>query len=159
MIISIKHAVTESDWQQVKNRLHELLAFEKALRPQRKDPDSTINGAFRYVRENIAQHQGTCLVAVNEEGIVLGFMTGWVDGGDGLDKHSRTGAISDAYVAPPYRNRSLFKGMLAEMARHFAVIGGLQRLTLDTLGTNRNMQTVLSRSGFSQHKIYYEISL
>ncbi|MDB5477550.1 MAG: hypothetical protein JWM96_45 [Alphaproteobacteria bacterium] len=42
----VKHAQTETEWAQVKTLLAELLAFEIALRPQRKETAAIIDGAF-----------------------------------------------------------------------------------------------------------------
>lgn len=157
--ITIKHVTTEDEWQQMKILLAELLAFEKSLRPQRKDTENVIHGAFRYVRENITARQGAAILALDNEGKAIGFINGWLDGGDGLDAdYPQSGSISDAYVVPLFREQGVFKKLNQAMATHFKSQGVL-RMETYTLGNNLAMQEILKKAGFTPHKVFFEIKL
>ncbi|MDB5477549.1 MAG: Acetyltransferase family [Alphaproteobacteria bacterium] len=111
------------------------------------------------MRENIALHQGACIIALDDHNNAIGFITGWLEGGDGLDSGNyHSGGISDVFVLLNWRGQGVFTAMLAEMAAHFRA-QGMTRMETYTLGMNRAMQDILARSGFAPHKVYYEISL
>lgn len=158
-LFSIIPASTESDWQQAKELLEELLAFENVLRPQRKSTDKVINSALRYVRQNITEQNGLCLLALDHNNQAIGFMNGWIENGDGLDQgDNRLGYISDAYIKPEFRNAFLFKQIGKEMAAHFLALG-ISRLSFDTLGNNTRMQRLFIRFGFMPHKVIFQLEI
>lgn len=148
-----------SDWDDIKPLLHELQAFEKSLRPQRKDADSVIDGALRYVHDNVVAHQGACFIARDAHKRAIGFIAGWVVSGDGLDcGDNRIGEISDAYVVPDCRRQGVLTQLLAAMEDHFRR-QGITRLGIYTLAANQVMQQALSRAAFRSHKLYFEMIL
>lgn len=156
MTFAVVPVHTESDWQRVAPLSRALQAFEQSIRPQRKAVDNIATGALRYIREQIAAHDGTCFLAQNDNGQAIGFIAGWVVLGDGLDKgDNRLGEIVDVFVDPAHRRSGVFQSLLQHMTTHFAGLG-VQNLTLSTLAANGDMQQVLKRCGFTQHRLVYE---
>lgn len=154
----IKRITSEHDWQQMKILLAELLAFENVLRPERKNTQDIIEGAFNYVRQNIAAHNGASFLACNENGEAVGFINAWVDCGDGLNQDTRIGTISDCYIRQDYRGRFIAQKLLQAMTEHFAAVN-VRVLSAETLGTNIRMQKLFAHAGFKVHKMTFEKDL
>lgn len=154
----IRKATTEHDWEQVKSCVIALCAYEKTIRPQRTEFTLESKGPVNFVKENIAKHQGICLLAYeNEMQEAIGYLAAWVESGDGLDKGSnKIGWIGDAFVHEEHRGKGIFTSLLELAIKHFHDLG-IQRIGTDTLGTNTAMQEILQKRGFTPHKIVYEI--
>ena len=152
----ITHVLTLSDWQEVRSLQNKLIAFEQSIRLQRKC--STGDGPFNYLKENIIQNNGVCLLAWNND-IAVGFISGWITKGDGLDQgDNRIGYICDCFVLPEHRNQKVFKSLLSEMINYFHV-RDIKNISTDTLGSNQDMQMVLEKSGFKIHRVIYEMPI
>ncbi len=153
---SIKQATTEIEWQQVKILQHQLLVHEKSLRPQRSERSILSEGPLRYLKENIAAHQGACFIATDQKGNIIGFLAGWIEAGDGLDEgDNRIGKICDVCVVPEFRGCGVFTSLLQGIFCYFQHLN-ISQLSIDTLGTNTVMQQVLQKLGFGVHRIIYE---
>lgn len=158
MSVSIIQVTTEDQWQALKNLLVKLFEYENALRPDRKDFSKNIEGPFSYIQNNIKNKNGAAFIAMDGMKPV-GFASGWVVSGDGLDEgDNRIGYLSDAFVLEEYRKQDIYKQMIEARKQHFASLD-ISRLMVDTLGTNTDMQNILKKTGFSIHKIVYEMKI
>lgn len=158
MAIEIVQVKTEEQWQILKSLLVKLFEYENALRTDRKDFSENIDGPFSYVRDNVRDKDGAAFLALDGDQPV-GFGSGYVVLGDGLDEgDNRRGYFSDAFVVEQYRGRGIYKKLVDARIKHFSCMG-VSRVMVDTLGTNTQMQKILEKTGFSVHKIFYEMKV
>ena len=156
--LTIGKVSQEADWLIVKTFLGYLFDFEKSVRDVRKPTERILDGSFRYLRENIDKSRGAAFIARDGESPV-GIITGWVEQGDGQDEGSNDfGYVSDAFVIPLYRGKGAFRSLLNEMTGYYRSIG-VEKMSVSTLATNADMQSVLEKCGFSRHKIAYDMNI
>lgn len=158
MHIQIIKVENEEHWEALKGLLVKLFEFERQLRSDRNDHSKSINGPFNYIKENIRDHDGIAVLAMDDNNPV-GFANGWVVLGDGLDSgDNRRGYFSDAFVLEEYRGQGIYRQLVDARVKHFAALG-IDRMMVDTLGTNTEMQKILQQCGFGIHKIIYEMKI
>jgi GNAT superfamily N-acetyltransferase len=145
-------------WTQVKFLLAKLFEHENNLRTDRRATPDILEGGFGYIQKNVSEKSGAAyLIYYND--LAIGFGTCWCDLGDGLDSgDNRVGVFSDAYILPEHRGQGLYHQLIEARKNHFRALG-VKRISVDTLGTNHEMQKILEKCGFSIHKIIYEMKI
>lgn len=159
MSITIVQVTTPEQWHMLKPLLTKLFEGEHSLRPKKPSHfTNNIDGPFSYIKNYVDHHEGIAVLAMDEDQ-AIGFGAGWVTSGDdGEQGDNRRGYFSDAYVMEEYREQGIYKQIIEARKAHFLSIG-VTTLSVETLGTNLDMQHILEKCGFLTHKIFYEMKI
>ena len=141
------------DAPQVERCIVELQAFERAIEPNRAEPEAVAGPYLAQLLQQCLELDGAIFIA-EAEGAIVGFVCALarVDSGALIEVEREYAYVSDLVVLPEYRGQGIGQALLRR-AQAFAAQHGAAVLKVDVLAANAIARAVYRAAGFQEHEI------
>jgi ribosomal protein S18 acetylase RimI-like enzyme len=141
------------DAPQVERCIVELQAFERAIEPNRADPETIAASYLAHILQKCLDQDGALFVA-EAESTIVGFVCVFthVDSGALIEAEREHAYVSDLLVLPAYRRQAIGRALLGQ-AEDYAARRGATVLKLDVLAANNGARAVYRAAGFQELEI------
>ncbi|BAY65621.1 GCN5-related N-acetyltransferase [Calothrix brevissima NIES-22] len=153
---------THQDHPNVAKLMEQLQNYERQLHPSRASGNVVGNKHLAYLVKIVQQQNGQIYVAESNQEII-GFIVCFVEELEEGDLHiveneRRYGYISDLYVSPEIRGKSVGAALMAMAEKHFLDLE-LEVVRLSLLHNNEAAASFYQRVGYQPYELVYEKKL